>query len=372
MSLIKNTFFTILLITSGWLLAAASPSPTLAQGTCHCYWTTILPSGYDCTDTGAAQQCSTSGGGAPQGCDSICPAGGCTGTQDERNRCLGEGGYSNPCSCETPPSGITCQQACDASYPGYTGLCETGSIYPHASAGDQWCGVPLSCFCIPPSSGAPNCSCEWNPNTLSCVSIDNCGTNLDPFGCQNLAYGNCQLSPCVCTNSLSPTPAITIPPLPCRQVIAPAPCPPASYPERCPSPQNWCCAASWQCALIALTPSPEAFDPCRHLSGSTYDSCNSCTQNGNAWTSLGCLPTSVPRGFGAWLLGRSIAIGGGIAFLLMIYAAFLIMTSQANPQKLQAGKELMTAAIVGLLMLVFSLFIIRFVIGTTLGLPVVG
>jgi hypothetical protein len=32
----------------------------------------------------------------------------------------------------------------------------------------------------------------------------------------------------------------------------------------------------------------------------------------------------------------------------------------------------MTAAVVGLLMLVFSLFIIRFVIGTTLGLPIVG
>jgi hypothetical protein len=70
------------------------------------------------------------------------------------------------------------------------------------------------------------------------------------------------------------------------------------------------------------------------------------------------------------LLGMGLA--GGIALVLIFYAGFMVMTSAGNPQKLTAGKELLTAAIMGLLMLVFAGFILRFIGVDILGLNQFG
>jgi len=39
----------------------------------------------------------------------------------------------------------------------------------------------------------------------------------------------------------------------------------------------------------------------------------------------------------------------------------MVMTSQGNPERLKAGQELLTSAISGLIMLIFSVFILRFI-----------
>ncbi len=56
-----------------------------------------------------------------------------------------------------------------------------------------------------------------------------------------------------------------------------------------------------------------------------------------------------------------MGIAGGIAFLLILYAGFQIMTSAGSPQRVQSGKELLGAAISGILLLIFSTFILRIV-----------
>jgi len=76
------------------------------------------------------------------------------------------------------------------------------------------------------------------------------------------------------------------------------------------------------------------------------------------WTALGCLPT-VPEEFVAWLLSAAIKIGGGIAFLLMLSGGFIFMTSSGNPEKLNQGKEVLTSAIIGLLFIVFAVFLLK-------------
>ena len=50
---------------------------------------------------------------------------------------------------------------------------------------------------------------------------------------------------------------------------------------------------------------------------------------------------------------------GGIAFLLIVYAGFMIMSSSGNPDRLKAGQELMTSAISGIVLLVLSIFVLR-------------
>jgi hypothetical protein len=67
--------------------------------------------------------------------------------------------------------------------------------------------------------------------------------------------------------------------------------------------------------------------------------------SGSINTALGCFYAQTPRVFIIILLRVAAGLGGGIAFILMVYAGFMIMTSSGDPKRLTAGKELLTAAI---------------------------
>jgi hypothetical protein len=51
-------------------------------------------------------------------------------------------------------------------------------------------------------------------------------------------------------------------------------------------------------------------------------------------------------------------MGGGIALVLIAVSGFMITTSGGDREKLQAGKELLTSALIGLGMIIFSVFIL--------------
>lgn len=90
-------------------------------------------------------------------------------------------------------------------------------------------------------------------------------------------------------------------------------------------------------------------------------------------TAIGCIPVlSSKEAFLGFILKWTIGIGGGIAFLLIIYAGFMLMTAQGNPERIQAGKELMTSAISGLILLIFSIVILRIIGIDILGIPGFG
>lgn len=79
-------------------------------------------------------------------------------------------------------------------------------------------------------------------------------------------------------------------------------------------------------------------------------------------TAIGCVPVLEPdsgTSFSGFVLKWAIGIGGGIAFLLIVYAGFMIMTSQGNPERLKAGQELLTSAISGVVLLILSVFILN-------------
>lgn len=75
-------------------------------------------------------------------------------------------------------------------------------------------------------------------------------------------------------------------------------------------------------------------------------------------TALGNI-TPTPEGFAKWFLENGIRMAGGIAFLFMIYGGFLFMTSAGDPNKLQEATDVITSAIAGLLMIIFSVFILE-------------
>lgn len=100
--------------------------------------------------------------------------------------------------------------------------------------------------------------------------------------------------------------------------------------------------------------------------------CDQCMGTGTgAWTAFGCIKTD-PQQFIGEILRIGVGIGGGIAFLLILFGGFQILTSAGNPEKLNAGKELVTSAITGLLIIIFSLFILRLIGFNIFGIPGFG
>jgi hypothetical protein len=93
-----------------------------------------------------------------------------------------------------------------------------------------------------------------------------------------------------------------------------------------------------------------------------------CTAVSEIDTAIGCIPTDSNSGTTDFIVRWSIGLGGGIAFLLILFAAFRIMTSAGDPKKLQSGQELLGSAISGILFIIFSVFLIRMISIDILGI----
>lgn len=157
-----------------------------------------------------------------------------------------------------------------------------------------------------------------------------------------------------------------------------APCIPAN--QSCALRPDGCCSGlicskvgpSFICSSnSSLAPHPN-LNP--DLDNIFCDSSNKPTSapnpnNPRIYTAIGCIPVTGTQEFTAWILRWAIGVGGGIALLLIIVASFQIITSSGNPEKVQAGKELLTSAIAGLIMLIFSVFILKVIGVDILKLP---
>jgi len=97
-----------------------------------------------------------------------------------------------------------------------------------------------------------------------------------------------------------------------------------------------------------------------------------CEEGGGISTAIGCISIDNIEDISRFALTLGVAIGGGIAFLLIIYAGFMITTSTGNPERLKAGQELLTSAIAGIILIVFSVFLLRVLGVDILGLPGFG
>ena len=60
---------------------------------------------------------------------------------------------------------------------------------------------------------------------------------------------------------------------------------------------------------------------------------------------------------------------GAVAFLYLLFGAFVILTSQTNPEKLAQGKAMVIGALVGLVFALMSIFIVSLIGGGILKIP---
>lgn len=126
------------------------------------------------------------------------------------------------------------------------------------------------------------------------------------------------------------------------------------------------CQTTFNISTTGALPGATA-GPCPGLRGDPKDinsplgKCIKCVQvDKGTWTALGCIPVN-PAGFVSWLLQKVIGLAGGIAFLLILYGGFQILTSTGDPEKLASGKDIVVGALAGLLMIIFSVLLLRII-----------
>lgn len=123
-------------------------------------------------------------------------------------------------------------------------------------------------------------------------------------------------------------------------------------------------------------------DLCGKCEGSTapsdYDQCVECiyessgeVKSGYSWTILGCVPTSA-GGFTQTVLQFVSAIAGGLSFIVFLFGSFKVLTSSGDPEQISSGKSLIASSIIAVLLIVFSVFILRFVGVELLKIPGLG
>jgi hypothetical protein len=103
---------------------------------------------------------------------------------------------------------------------------------------------------------------------------------------------------------------------------------------------------------------------------------------GRQFTLLGCITSGTSVGFdnkdGAVggapsfvqaLLNVIFSLAGGLAFLYLMYGGYIIITSQADPERLNYGRRLIYGAITGLIITIGSVFIVNLIGSGILRIP---
>lgn len=89
---------------------------------------------------------------------------------------------------------------------------------------------------------------------------------------------------------------------------------------------------------------------------------------GSLATALGCLPYAY-QPFVTTLLRFLIGISGGIALVVMLTGVFRLMTSSGDAKAVQSGRDLFSAGVAGLLLVIFSVSLLRLIAADILKLP---
>lgn len=130
------------------------------------------------------------------------------------------------------------------------------------------------------------------------------------------------------------------------------------------SDPNCTCVRQTQAPLVALEKLCEDIGEKGKSSGERSN-CLNCVRgtdgNVGVWTGLGCFYADLPTLIQKTILGWGIGFAGVLALLCMIYSTILLQTSRANPEKIKKAQELLVSCITGLLLIIFSIFILRLI-----------
>ena len=104
--------------------------------------------------------------------------------------------------------------------------------------------------------------------------------------------------------------------------------------------------------------------PCNIVSGKL--------ENGSGiMTAIGCIPTQ-PQKLVEGILWYGTLASGGVAFMLMLLASITMITAEGNPNTIKTAQERFYSAIIGLLLIIFSVLLMQVIGVDILGLKGFG
>lgn len=122
-----------------------------------------------------------------------------------------------------------------------------------------------------------------------------------------------------------------------------------------------CDSCGW-CNSDPANPDPET-----NPKPPNWDQCNKCLYKADGtprertyYTVIGCISTESNL-FVKSLLTIVFAAAGGIAFLSVLAGSATVLTSSGDPERIQSGKDTITSALFGMLLIIFSVFLLRVV-----------
>lgn len=98
------------------------------------------------------------------------------------------------------------------------------------------------------------------------------------------------------------------------------------------------------------------------------ENCFSCATIGGYYSSIGCVPADLSA-FIAYVLTIGIGLAGVLTLGCIIYSAFLLQISRGEPEAIQKAREQLVSCILGLIMIIFSVFILEVIGVEILRLP---
>lgn len=159
----------------------------------------------------------------------------------------------------------------------------------------------------------------------------------------------------------------------CQNVHPTATCKSACSADETVITGNSCANPSDACCL----PNDVVGEPGTGTQPVNFPTCNTGSSTGairarGIPTAIGCIPIENASAIAIFFVRWGVGIIGGIALLLIIIASIMIITSTGDPKRLQAGKELMTAALSGIILIIFSFFVLRILGVHILQIPFFG
>lgn len=122
----------------------------------------------------------------------------------------------------------------------------------------------------------------------------------------------------------------------------------------CRSSKPTFAAAVSLCKMISNTKERAECENC-------FDIGKKASKDIGVWTAFGCVYSDLGKFISEKLLGWGVGLAGVVALLCIIYAAFTLQTSAGNPEQIKKAQELLTSCIMGLMLIVFSVFILRLI-----------
>ncbi len=133
---------------------------------------------------------------------------------------------------------------------------------------------------------------------------------------------------------------------------------------------NCVCLKEEEIILTPTLPINAMKDLCeKYVISEQKEACRNCALKGGVWTALTCVYGDLNYFIKEILLGWGIGLSGLITLMCIIFSAFQLQTSQGSAEKIKKAQEMLTSCIMGLMLIIFSVFILRLIGVNILKIP---